>query len=288
MSVFKPYNYKNRPETGSSPLRKNRFFVFWEIYFRKFWRFISLNLIYFLICLPILMYVYVAVSGYLATVMGDAYVDLLPGVGFLAAIVLNVPKFLYLPLVVLSALLYGPMRMGFTYVYRNFTREEHAWVSDVWSKALENWKQGLALGILDLLISLVLINNIFGGITAEAGAVNVILLISRYLSIVLLLLFLFIRHYSYLIAVSVELPLRAVLKNSALFIVMGLGRNLISTLVCLLIWIISLLTVPLLTVIALPLLTYSLCGFATVYTCYPTVKKYLIVPAMEQEKEATE
>lgn len=281
MSLFKPYNYKNKPDVSSGPLKKNRFFIFWEIFFRKFWRFVSLNAIYFIITLPILLYFYYTANGFFVSYFGDSYVDLLPGVGFIAALVSSVPSVLDIPLLVISVLLYGPVKMGMTYVYRNFTREEHAWISDVWVKAKENWKQGLALGLLDFLITLLLINNIVGGFVPQSDGVGIVLLASRYVSIVVLVLFLFVRHYSYLIAVSVELPLRAVIKNSMLFIVMGLGRNIIASASCAALWLISLFTLPLASVVCLPLLTYAASGFAVVYVCYPTVKKYIIVPAMK-------
>lgn len=292
MSLFKPYNYKNRPENNNGALKKNRFFIFWEIFFRKFWRFVSLNVVYFLITLPILLYFYYTANGFFISYFGDGYADLLPGIGFIAAFTSGIPDALNIPILVVSVLLYGPLKMGMTYVYRNFTREEHAWFSDVWEKAKENWKQGVVLGVLDFLITLLLVNNIVGGFSAQSAGVGTLFLISRYLSIVLLVVFAFVRHYSYLIAVTVVLPIRAIIKNSLLFIVMGLGRNIISTAVCVLVWLLSLFTLPLASVVCLPLLTYALCGFVTVYVCYPTVKKYIIVPAMklsqDNETEKTE
>jgi hypothetical protein len=285
MSLFKPYNYKDRPEEYSGRMRKNRFFIFWEIYFRKFWRFVTVNLIYFVVTLPMLLYFYYTANGYFAAIMGDSYTDLLPGVGFIAALVSGFPKWLDVLLLALSAVLYGPIKMGVTYVFRNFTREEHAWISDIWDKAWENKWQGLVLGILDILLSLLLTNNIFGSFASDSSGVGVVLLISRYLSAVLLVLLLFVRHYSYLIAISVELPLRGVIRNSCLFIIMGLGRNILALLACAAIWAVTLFTLPIVSVVAIPLLTYSLAGFASVYICYPTVKKYIIVPALAMQEE---
>lgn len=285
MSLFKPYNYKDRPEREAKALKKNRFFIFWEIFFRKFWRFISLNLIYFIITLPILMFFYLTASGYIAANMGEEYIDLLSGVGFIAALLADIPSVLYMPLLIISVLIYGPARMGFTYVYRNYTREEHAWISDVWEKARENWKQGLILGVLDFFITLLLVNNIVGVFGSSSSAVNVILTMSKYVSAVLLVVFLFVRHFTYLIAISVELPVKAIIRNSSLFCIMAFGRNVLTVLVCGLVWIVTLFVLPLVTVVSLMLLTYSICGFAAVYICYPTVKKYIILPAIQNQKD---
>ena len=92
------------------------------------------------------------------------------------------------------------------------------------------------------------------------------------------------RHYFYMMAVTVELSVFAIIKNAWLFTVLGFGRNIITSLSCLFIWCLTLFILPLVTVAALPLFTYSLCGFATVFVCYPVVKKYIIVPALEMEK----
>ena len=45
-------------------------------------------------------------------------------------------------------------------------------------------------------------------------------------------------------------------------------------------------TLPLISLVTLPFLFYSFTGFAVVFTCYPVVKKYIIVPALEQEAAA--
>ena len=34
--------------------KKKRFFVFWELYFRKFWKMVALSLLYFLFCIPVI------------------------------------------------------------------------------------------------------------------------------------------------------------------------------------------------------------------------------------------
>ena len=286
MSVFKPYNYnKNNSDVMKGAAQKNGFFHFFELYFRKFWKYLSINIIYFLITLPILFYFYLTVSGFLANVLGEAYEELFLGIGFYATVMSYIPTKLYTPLLLISIVIYGPLKMGVTYVYRNFAREEHAWLSDIFSKAMENFKQGLFFGILDFLVVMLLLNNIIGlgGTDASAGIYAVL----RYASVVLLVIYMFMRHYFYMMAVTVNLGVFAIMKNSLLFVVMGFGRNILAMLACLVIWGVTLFVVPLVTVVGLPVFTYAMSGFATVFVCYPTVKKYIILPAMEKaEKES--
>jgi hypothetical protein len=69
--------------------------------------------------------------------------------------------------------------------------------------------------------------------------------------------------------------------------VLGFGRNVIGGAVTLAAVIVCFLLAPLITIITVPLIFYSFTWFCTVFTCYPVVKKYIIVPALEagQAKE---
>lgn len=292
MSLFRPYKYKSRPdlEPGRGMI-KNGFFQFFELYFRKFWRFISTNLCYFLVTLPMLILVFYLINGIFAErleALGEGNI-LLAGVGFIASFFSFVPSFLNVPLLILSAILYGPVTMGLTYMYRNFAREEHAWASDLWSRAWANARQGLVFGILDLLLTYLFIRGIFGNLAAEGR--NISYALSTILSVICgiaLVIWLFMRHYTYLMAVTINLNVFQILKNAWLFVVLGFWRNLISGVVTLACIVISFLLAPLITVITLPLFFYSFTWFCTVFTCYPIVKKYLILPALEAEQAKAE
>ena len=101
------------------------------------------------------------------------------------------------------------------------------------------------------------------------------------------MIWLFMRHYTYLMAVTVNLSVFGILKNAWLFVVLGFGRNLLSSLVTLGCIVLSFLLAPLLTIITVPLFFYSVSWFCTVFTCYPVVKKYIIVPALEAAEKGS-
>ena len=288
MSLFRPYKYRSRPDLiPGKGMVKNGFFQFFELYFRKFWRFISTNLCYFLITLPIVIYVFYLVNGIFADrleALGEGSI-LFAGVGFIASFFSFIPSWLNTPLLVVSVLLYGPITMGLTYMYRNFAREEHAWTSDLWSRAWANARQGLFFGILDLLLTFLFIWGMFGRLASEGR--NFSFALSTILSVIsgiALVIWLFMRHYTYLMAVTINLNVFQILKNAWLFVVLGFLRNLISGLVTLGCVVVTFLLAPLITVITLPLFFYSFSWFCTIFTCYPIVKKYLIVPALEAEQ----
>ena len=289
MSLFRPYIYKNRPDLLDNAPVKKGFFRFFELYFRKFWRFLTLNLWYFLITLPMLLYVFYTLNGIFAerlAAMGEGVV-LLAGVSFIASVFSFVPQFLNRPLLIISILLYGPITMGYTYILRNFAREEHAWLSDFWSRAWSNVKQGLFFGIADILVVWLCLNGMFGGF-AEAGR-NLGYALSVILSVICgiaLVIWLFMRHYTYLMAVTVNLSVFHILKNAWLFVILGFGRNVLSSLVTAACVVLTFLLAPLMTIVFLPLFHYSFSWFCTVFTCYPIVKKYIIVPALEAEEKS--
>ena len=292
MSLFRPYKYRSRPDLiPGKGMVKNGFFQFFELYFRKFWRFISTNLCYFLITLPIVIYVFYLVNGIFADrleALGEGSI-LFAGVGFIASFFSFIPSWLNTPLLVVSVLLYGPITMGLTYMYRNFAREEHAWTSDLWSRAWANARQGLFFGILDLLLTFLFIWGMFGRLASEGR--NISFALSTILSVIsgiALIIWLFMRHYTYLMAVTINLNVFQILKNAWLFVVLGFLRNLISGLVTLGCVVVTFLLAPLITVITLPLFFYSFSWFCTIFTCYPIVKKYLIVPALEAEQAGKE
>ena len=285
MSLFRPYNYKPTKGVDKNAPQKNGFFVFWEIYFRKFWRFLEVNLIYFVVTLPMLMYFFYIFEMYMAQLLGDDYSTILIGVAFFASLMDYVPQWLFNVLLVVSVLLYGPVKMGVTYVYRNFAREEHAWLSDIFDRAKKNLGQGLFFGILDFLVTVLLLNNIIGTFTTEATAGLFIMRLSKYMSIFVLIIYGFMRHYFYILAVTVKLSIGQIIRNSWLFVIIGFGRNILTSLICIAVWLATLFILPLVTVVALLIMTYSLCGFATVYVCYPVVKKYVVLPAMEEEEK---
>ena len=292
MSLFRPYQYKSKPDlVPGKGLVKNGFFQFFELYFRKFWRFISTNLCYFFVTLPMLIYVFYLINGIFAEkleALGEGSI-LLAGVGFIASVFSFIPSWLNTPLLILSVLLYGPVTMGLTYMYRNFAREEHAWASDLWSRAWSNARQGLVFGILDILLCYLFITGMFGNLAA-AGR-NIGYALSTILSVICgiaLVIWLFMRHYTYLMAVTINLSVFKILKNAWLFVVLGFRRNLISGVVTLACIVVSFLLAPLITVITVPLFFYSFTWFCTVFTCYPIVKKYLIVPALEAEQQKAE
>lgn len=219
---------KNAPE-------KHRFFVFFEIFFRKFWQLITLNLIYVLFCLPIVTI--------------------------------------------------GPATAGLTYVLRNFSREEHAFLwMDFIDAFRKNWKQGLAVSIVDLLvIGATYLNFRFYWGAIALNQNKIMLYIGLALFAVFLLFYLFLRYYIYMVLVTIDLSIVNVFRNAFILGVMGFWRNLLLT-VLIAATLLLFFFFPALGMALFPVLIPVTIGFMICFTIYPVFDKYLLQPSMRAEK----
>jgi hypothetical protein len=280
--MFKPFNYKDRPDlTPDSPKRKG-FFLFWELYIRKFWRLVSVNMLYFAFTLPMLVWCQYFLSVLLGSV--DTALSILPGVGYITALLSVIPNNVFMVLLVVSILCYGPATMGATYIYRNFAREEHAWVSDFFTRAWRNLFQGIVFGLLDIFITLSLLLTAIGGVATIGGeslfaAGPVVKTLAR----VGLVLWLMIRQYIYLYAVTFKLNFLSILRNCVILMIAGIVNNIVSLIFNAVIIVVCFLLHPLVTLLALPFIFYSFIGFQTIFTVYPVLKRIYLDPALEKE-----
>lgn len=270
-----------KPGKGVDPdaPKKHPFFLFWELIWRKLSRLILLNLIYFVCILPILSFLYTRFYSVILSMIDSAAPDSIalgPLPSIMASFSFSIPFPLFVALLILSVVLYGPVTCGFTYMMRNFTREEHAWFSDFFTKAKENFKQGVAIGILELLIYTVFILNL----TMDSSAVgsNALFTVAKYVSLFLVVFFTFMRYYFYTMVVTFRLTVWQILKNAIIFAVLGIFRNILVTVVIVL-------TAGALIVFSgwaefalIPLFMFSFWGFLITFTCYPVIKKYMIDP----------
>lgn len=200
----------------------------------------------------------------------------------------NVPLPIQALLFLLSLLAYGPAKCGITYVLWNYSRQTHSWISDIWDKAKENWKQGMLFGIVDCAVAaLVVFNMTYRPI---AGA-ETIAQLSKYLTLLLAMFYIFMRKYIYLMVVTVRLNLRSVVKNAWLLAFIGIFRNVFGGLANLLVWIVAYLLImavhPFFEILFLGFLIYSFTNFLSISASYPLIDKYLVKPIEEMRAEGT-
>ena len=198
----------------------------------------------------------------------------------------RVPAGIRMVLLILSVLAYGPAKCGVTYVLRNYSRESHSWLSDIWDKAKENWKAGMLFGILDWVVAfLVIFNMTFQPPEELAGIMQA----AKIVTLLVGMFYAFMRKYIYLMIVTVNLNLRSILQNAWLLCFIGIFRNVFSGLGNLLIWVVCYLLImvahPFLEILFLGLFLFSFTGFISISACYPLIDKYLVKPIEEMQAE---
>ncbi|MCL1807020.1 MAG: DUF624 domain-containing protein [Oscillospiraceae bacterium] len=291
-----------KPGKGVNPDEppKKAFFRFWELYWRKFSKYIVLNLLSFAFLLPIITIIFRFFMTWMYNIMPESAFEELGGnidgdegvmiFGMLQSILLSVslsiPSLLSMILLIASVILYGPMMCGMTYILRNYWREEHAWLSDFFDQMKKNFKQGVALGILELTALTTLLFNITTRVTEETAPWLVTSMpVIKYFSIFLFILLLFARNYFYAMAVTFNLKVLAIIKNGFAFAIVGLFRN-IGVVFVQAVLLFAILFLPYADIILVPFFFFSLTGFLSIFATFPLIHKHMLVPAMERKKAA--
>ncbi len=277
-----------RPGKGvdANERKKNTVFRFFELLVRKITRLCILNILYLVCILPLICAIIslgVPMFGISEElVRNTVFINLIMRLSFW------VPLPVGLALVAVSAIFYGPITCGFTYCMRNLATERHVWYSDLFSKAKENFKQGILIGLIDIVVFSSLVLYLRMDASAVSGVMYYYYTALRIIAILIAIFYAFMRYYLYTLIVTFELPIKGIFKNSYIFAVLGFGRNLLVTAIILLA-VFSLSSTPYLDIFLMGTFTFSFCGFLANYATYPVIKKYMLdvkekpVPEIEDE-----
>lgn len=257
-SLFGGYQ-KPGPGVSKSAPQKPPVQRFFEVLFRKFFELVKLNLLFL---------VPFAVVGILSYLVG-----LLTGQAFLWN----------LPFVLLS-----PFIAGLTFVTRNYTREEHAFIaSDFKDAVLLNWKQFSIHGIICYVLASLITYCIrfYYTLAASQGTLFMVLF---GVSIAVFLVFVFMQYYIPLMIVTFDLSLKQIYKNAFIFAIVGLWRNILLTAIFgailflnYFLYYMNPAVVLLVNGFLVLLIAFSLSSFLINFTVYPLIEKLMIHPALE-------
>ena len=224
-----------KPGKGIDPdePQKRSFFLFFDIFFRKFWHFMRLNLLYAVTLLPTFIIVFflsgVVSNGILSVIVDpinslaqETGGDAINGAAQIIVLVDLIVRFAvtYLFVVLLGM---GPATAGISYVLRNFARQEHAWLwSDFKDAAKSNFKQSIIVFVIDIVVVglLYFAWNFyvqFGGIM---GAM-------RYPILIVGIIYVMMHFYLYQMMVTFKLSLKNLYKNALLFALGKLPSNIL-------------------------------------------------------------
>ena len=182
---------------------------------------------------------------------------------------------------------FGWQNVGAAYLTRELVRGRPVFViSDYFYAVKRNLKQGFLLGILDFLVSAILI---FDFIYFFNTGGNFMLDLMFWGICGVGFIYILMRFYIYLILINFDLPIKKILKNALIFTALGFKRNILATLWIVVIGIVNfalfLVLIPanIIVPLVLPLVYFAAFAlFTTTYAAYPVIKKYMIDPYYDE------
>lgn len=269
---------KAGPGVSKDAPQKNRFFYFFELLGRKFVDICKLNLVFLLSILPLML-----LSVGLFVLLWKSSFSIQEN------LLLSI-------LIVFSPCMFaGPSIGAATKISREFSREIPVFVwTDFWDAFRGEWKQTLALSILDYLAICCVSAALPFYYYSEFGYASYVLFA---LCFVVALVVLFMQSYLYLMSISFDLSLTSIIKNSFALAITCIGRNLVYVLTTLALLVVVVLlgwyglVLSEYLWIALTLLVvgvlFGFYFFMTSYIAFPALKKYIIDPYYEENPEET-
>ena len=262
-------NY-NKPGPGvdKDAPQKPRFFVFFEVVKRKFWNLIKVNLMFVLFNILALV-----VANYISSVLFQR-IRLDGGMGDLVIRVFFASIITLIPVVTI-----GPVQAGFTYVLRNYSREEHSFIwGDFKENFLKNFKQGMIITIVDILAMIVFsiainVYSSMNGILPIFGATFMLISV---------VIFFMMHLYIYPMLVTVNLSVKNIYKNALIFSIMKFIPNLLMIILNLFIAFLAF-YIPVLGVVIYVLFLPAFVGLMNNFYVDPLIKKYVAIPDVKDK-----
>jgi uncharacterized membrane protein YesL len=186
----------------------------------------------------------------------------------------------------LSLITVGPAQAGFTYLLRNYAREEHAFIwGDFKDAAINNFKQSIIISAIDLFITFLILISIRFYILMSGT--SVLMVAGTSLMFLILAIFMMMHLYIYPMLVTFDLSIKQIYKNAFIFAIIKLFPNLGIILLCIILILLTFGAIipfsPIIGLILYVFITVSLIGLITNFYVYPKLQKFMM-----KEEEAVE
>jgi uncharacterized membrane protein YesL len=272
---------KEGPGVPENHPPKARILVFFEVLSRKFWNIVKINFLFFLLNLPAII-----LTLFLSAHVVQLVIPQEELTGFINADGVLLGAFpVLLCLVCIPAITVGPAQAGMTYILRNYSREEHAFLfSDFFETAKKNMKQSLIVSTINTVISLILVHDIC--LYSRMSAQSSLMSLATVLLAFALILFFMMNMYIYPMMVTFKLTVRQIYKNALLFSLIRFFPNLAVLTVCFAIVIIPFLIQPFIAFPVFIFITMGLISFITNFYTYAIIEKYMMKDDMTDKSEA--
>ena len=194
-------------------------------------------------------------------------------------------------LAALTLFTFGLVNVGSAYLLRNIAKGDPVFVwSDFWYAVRRNWKQALPFGMIDVAINFILIWNVYSMFMQSGG--DLFTSTMFWSNIVLFVLYFVMRYYIYVQMVTFKLTVFKILKNSLIFSLLGLKRNIVALMAIIVCMFFELMCVIGAGGILLPfgislpfLILFSSLAYVKVYASYFKIKEIMIDPYLAEHPE---
>lgn len=277
------------------------FLNFFKSIFRKFPQLLRLNLLMIVQIIPLIVVICLYFLGPKSPTMSNVMFAPLFGIDQasgnstvtsmldLSSVQMGLPVFspavniTIICLLIIMAITWGWQNIGATYVLRGLVRGEPVFIfSDFFYAIKKNLKQGLFLGLIDFVISGVLLIDFFY-FYQQTGSFG---LDFMYFAIfALMILWFIIRFYIYNLLITFDIKIFKLIKNAFIFSILGIGRNILALLGIILLTVfhifLAIVCIPI--GISIPIILpffYILAAtaFMACYAAYPIIDRYMIAP----------
>ncbi len=259
MGLFKGYENAGRGIPKYGPKKKG-VPLFFDIFFRKMGSLVWLNLLYFIFWLPLYLSIFIF-----------SFVDSI-----------TLKTVLLIAMFVLFAIFIGPASAGMTKVLRLFVIEKHSYVArDFFRGFRENFKKGLVVGLLDVLMALSAFSAYNTYPIWAISLDNKLFYIPMILTMSVALVVLLMNYYIYLMMVATDLSMKNLFKNAFALAFASLKQNIFSTFFVILFaftMFIFYIAMPPLALLVIPFFPMALTGLIVCFNCYPVIQRYVINP----------
>ncbi len=326
------FNYnKEGPGVYLNEPPKGPFKTFFGILGRKFWKVININMMYVIFSIPALIVGFLAVgvlvpqvfpalglenfqklitdttselSGSVSSRVSDISSGLISGAqegqvltpqesaGLVYSQIMMILSFV---LVGAQLFVFGPVHAGITYLFRNYAREEHAFLwGDFSEHTKRNWKQALVSALIGFFGVFIVFTGFSFYSNPEIIQNNFLRSILQGFMILVFVIFMMMQMYIYPMIVTFKLNIKQIYKNAFLFVMARLpfnvGISLISLLLMGIIPLLLLLFVGSGLILILLIFYYFFLAFGlnllmTNFFVYRQLQKFMIDP-YEAEQEA--
>ena len=287
--------------------RKPTFLFFFKLLKRKLSHILRLNLMMLVQIVPILVFIYLYIGGtktptttslLYSTYYGISKISpsaFFTGLLDMQSIHMGLPVFhpavviVLICLALLLAITFGWINVGAAYVLRGLFRGDPVFiVADFFYAIKRNLKQAFFMGLIDIVCIIVLVADfIYFYNRTGTSFMNDFM---YFMIFALAIIYVVMRFYMYQMLITFNLSNFKILKNSLIFTVLGIKRNIVALLFIVLLIVLHIVVIlmSLSVGISIPLILplfyiMALMGFISTYAAYPVIDKYMIAPYASQK-----